>query len=124
MSAVFSFLFDRLTDPLGLPIEAWKEWLILLVIGAVAYRIAFSAVGDMYYSGDLSTRTGGSFFHWLIRAVVFVVIWAVTYGVIVAVKFVAAHWIIVVSVLGGLALVGAAAAIAIHFKRKGGVANA
>ena len=124
MSAVFSFLFDRLTDPLGLPIEAWKEWLILLVIGAVAYRIAFSAVGDMYRTGDINTRTGGSFFHWLIRAVVFVVIWAVTYGVIVAVKFVAAHWIIVISVLGGLALVGATVAIAIHFKRKGGVANA
>ncbi len=124
MSAVFSFLFDRLTDPLGLPIEAWKEWLILLVIGAVAYRIAFSAVGDMYNSGDISTRTGGSFFHWLIRAVVFVAIWAITYGVIVAVKFVAAHWIFVVSVLGGLALVGATVAIAIYFKRKGGVANA
>ena len=124
MSAVFSFLFDRLTDPLGLPIEAWKEWLILLVIGAVAYRIAFSVVGDMYRAGDIGTKTGGSFFHWLIRAVAFVVIWAVTYGVIVAVKFVAAHWIVVVSILGGLALVGATVAIAIHFKRKGGVANA
>ena len=124
MSAVFSFLFNRLTDPLGLPIEAWKEWLILLVIGAVAYRIAFSAVGDMYNSGDISTRTGGSFFHWLIRAVVFVVIWAATYGVIVAVKFVAAHWIVVVSVLGGLVLIGVTVAIAIHLKRKGGVANA
>ena len=124
MSAVFSFLFDRLTDPLGLPIEAWKEWLILLVIGAVAYRIAFSVVGDMYRAGDIGTKTGGSFFHWLIRAVVFVVIWAITYGVIVAVKFIAAHWIIVVSVLGGLVLVGAAVAVAIHFKRKGGAANA
>ena len=124
MSAVFSFLFDRLTDPLGLPIEAWKEWLILLVIGAVAYRIAFSVVGDMYRAGDIGTKTGGSFFHWLIRAVVFVVIWAVTYGVIVVAKFVAVHWIIAVSVIGGLVLLGVIIAIAIHFKRKGGVTNA
>lgn len=124
MSAVFSFIFDRLTDPLGLPLEAWKEWLILLIIGAIAYRIALSVVGDMYSAGDISTKTGGSFFHWLIRAIVFVVMWAVTYGVIVAARFVAAHWIVMVSVFGGLALVGATVAIAIHLKRKGGVANA
>lgn len=124
MSAFFSFIFDRITDPLGLPLEAWKEWLILLAIGTVAYHIAFDIVGKMYGNGEITTRTGGSFFHWLIRAVVFVAMWAVTYGVIVAARFVAAHWIIVVSVLGGIVLVGAAIAIAIHLKRKGGVANA
>ena len=102
MSAIFSLIFDRITDPLGLPLEAWKEWLILLVIGTVAYHIAFDIVGEMYASGEITTRTGGSFFHWLIRAVVFVIMWAVTYGVIVIARFVAAHWIIIVSILGGI----------------------
>ena len=65
MRELFNFIFDKLTDPLGLPIAVWKEWLILLVIGAIAYRVAFSIVGDMYDVGDISTGIGGSFFHWL-----------------------------------------------------------
>jgi hypothetical protein len=35
---LFSFIFDKLTDPLGLPIAVWKEWLILLILGELAYR--------------------------------------------------------------------------------------
>ena len=62
MRELFSFIFDKLTDPLGLPIAAWKEWLILLVLGELAYIIAFRVVGDMYDSGDIFTSIGGSFF--------------------------------------------------------------
>ena len=40
MSAIFKFLFERATDPLGLPINAFYEYIILAVIGAVAYGIA------------------------------------------------------------------------------------
>ena len=47
MSAIFKFLFERATDPLGLPINAFYEYIILAVIGAVAYGIAYSKVGDM-----------------------------------------------------------------------------
>ena len=119
-----SFIFGLATDPLGLPIEWWKEWLIMGVIGTVAFLISYAIVGKMYDSGDISTSAGGSIVHWIIRAVVFFALWAFTYGVIIAARFVAAHWIIVVSVLSGIALVGAAIAIAIHLKRKGGVANA
>ena len=48
MRELFSFIFDKLTDPLGLPIAVWKEWLILLILGELAYIIAFSVFGDMY----------------------------------------------------------------------------
>ena len=41
MSAIFKFLFERATDPLGLPINAFYEYIILAVIGAVAYGIAY-----------------------------------------------------------------------------------
>lgn len=39
-------------------------------------------VGILYHSGFISGRSAGSFVHWMIRTVVFVAIWAVTYGVI------------------------------------------
>ena len=48
MREVLSFLFDRITDPLGLPIAWYWEWIILAVIELAAFAIAFRAVGDLY----------------------------------------------------------------------------
>ena len=88
---MFKFIFDLITEPLGLPIEWYYEWIILLVIGEMAYRVAYNKVGVLYQSGSISGKSAGSFFHWIIRTVVFVAIWAVTYGVIWIGKFVMAH---------------------------------
>lgn len=123
MRELFSFIFDKLTDPLGLPIAVWKEWLILLVIGAIAYRVAFSIVGDMYDAGDISTGIGGSFFHWLIRLIVFVAMWAITYGAIWLYRFCATHWIAIISTLGGLLVCGVIGFI-VYRNMKGGTQNA
>lgn len=62
-----------------------------MVIGEIAYHVAYDKVGDLYHSGSISGRSAGSFFHWIIRTVVFVAIWAITYGVIWIGKFVMAH---------------------------------
>lgn len=96
MGKILGFLFDRLVDPLGLLIEAWKEYLILLAIGEIAYIIAFYVVGSMYNNHEISSRASGSIFHWGIRLTVFVIMWAVAYGVIWLAQFVATYiwWII------------------------------
>lgn len=88
---MFKFIFDLATEPLGLPIEWYYEWIILLVIGEIAYHVAYDKVGDLYHSGSISGRSAGSFVHWIIRTAVFVAVWAVTYGVIWIGKFVMAH---------------------------------
>lgn len=119
MREIFSFIFDRLTDPLGLPIPALWEYVILLVIGSIAYAIAFSAVGGMYDSGSIHSRGAGSVFHWLIRLIVFVVIWAITYGIITIVKWITANWVIVVSSLGGVLLIAGIIALVVIFNNKG-----
>lgn len=88
---MFKFIFDLITEPLGLPIEWYYEWIILLVIGEIAYRVAYDKVGVLYHSGSISGRSAGSFFYWIIRTVVFVAMWAITYGVIWIGKFVMAY---------------------------------
>ncbi len=103
MSAIFKFLFERLTDPLGLPINALYEYIILAVIGAVAYGLAYRKVGDMYHSGMIGGRTSGSFFHWVIRAFLFVVLWLVAYGAIQGYYFVTANWQIILMIAGSVA---------------------
>lgn len=116
---MFKFIFDILTDPLGLPIEWYWEYLVLLVIGAVAYAVAYRCVGDMYSGGMIDGSTSGSFFHWLIRLILFVILWAVTYGIIAAVKWLTDNWVLVLSVLGGVvAAVGIVAIAAIIVRRR------
>ena len=117
MRELFSFIFDRLTDPLGLPIAPWKEWIIMLLIGAFAFGVAYRIVGAMYRSGDISSRAGGSLLHRLIRLVVFAVMWAVTYGVICIWQFFAGHWVAMVGVAGGLLVSGIIVGVVIHSLR-------
>lgn len=116
---MFKFLFDLLTDPLGLPIEWYYEYLILAAIGAIAYGIAYRCVGDMYHMGAIDGRTSGSFFHWLIRLILFVVLWAVTYGVIVAVRWLTENWGMVLCILGGIvAVAGIVTAITLFIRSR------
>lgn len=117
MRELFSFLFDLATEPLGLPVDAWKEWIILGIIGVVAYIVAFRFIGDLYSNGEISGSTVGSIIHWIIRFGAFAVIWAVTYGVIAVGKFVIAHWLPFVCVAGALLL--AAVTIIVLFRKVG-----
>lgn len=121
MSAIFKFLFERVTDPLGLPINALYEYIILAVIGAVAYGIAYSKVGDMYHGGLISGRTEGSFCHWLIRLILFVGLWLLTYGAIQGYYFMTANWQIILMVAGsaaGAAMLCTLAVTAMRFVKK------
>lgn len=88
-----SFLFDRLTDPLALPLPVLEQYAVLAAIGFLAYVIAYQRVGSMYRRHSVDTRLAGSILHWLIRLIVFVAIWAVTYIAIIAGRFVLAHWV-------------------------------
>jgi hypothetical protein len=121
---MFKFIFDLATEPLGLPIEWYYEWIILLIIGEIAYQIAYDKVGVLYHSGSISGKAAGSFLHWIIRTVVFVAIWAITYGVIWAVKFVATHKIQVAIGICSIAAVVIAAKLFIWIKERNGLVKA
>lgn len=88
---MLKYIFDLATEPLGLPIDWYYEWIILGVIGYIAYLIAYDKVGSLYHRDFISGRAAGSFFHWIIRTIYFIVMWAITYGVIWISKFVMAH---------------------------------
>jgi len=103
---MFKVIFKFLTESLGLPIEWSYGYVILAVIGTIAYVIAYKIVGNMYQIGVIDGRTQGSFFHWLIRFVIFAVLWAVIYGVIWVGKLIIANWEMISLVACGI--VGAA----------------
>ena len=75
--------------------------------------------GDMYSGGMIEGSTSGSFFHWLIRLILFVALWAVTYGIIAAVKWLTDNWVLVLCIMGGVVVVvGIATVIAIIIRKR------
>ncbi len=108
MRELFSFVFDLATDPLGLPISALWEYVILAVINFLAYKIAWEVSPGGF---------GGSAIHWSVRLIVFVAIWAVTYAIISAVKFIIAHWVIFVC--GVVTLAAICVAVAYWWNHRG-----
>lgn len=99
---MFKVLFELATDPLGLPVDWYWEWIILFTIDGIAYEIAWAKVRELYHSGLIFGSVMGSFFHWLIRLICFVIIWAVTYGIIWIGEFIIAHWKVVLGISVGL----------------------
>lgn len=124
MSAIFKFLFEIATDPLGLPIDWLAEWIIMGVIVTVAYLLAYRKVGELYDRKAITTRTGGSFMHWTIRFVLFFAMWFVAYAVIWLGKFVIAHWAAIL--VFAIALFATYMTIyhIVRFYEKGGETNA
>lgn len=96
MREIFSFIFDKITDPLTLPIHPLWEWLILGVIGEIAYQFAFRKVGNLYRTGVISGRFSGSLLHWILRFLIYVPVWTIVYGSIVFVQWITAHWVVAI----------------------------
>lgn len=99
---MYKFIFEILTEPLGLPIEWYWGYLVLGIIGLIAYKLAFSNVGDLYDSGVISGRGIGSALHWIIRLFYFIVIWGITYLAIAIGKFIIANWHIILFACGSI----------------------
>lgn len=102
MREIFSFIFDKITDPLTLPIKPLYEWIILGVIGLIVYLVSFFIVGEMYKDGCIDGKFLGSLFHWVIRLLIFIPVWFLVYWIIVIAQWIIAHWVLALCILGGL----------------------
>ena len=102
---MFNLIFEILTDPLGLPINALWEYLILAIINVVAFKIGWDASPG---------GTRGSAIHWAVRLVAFVIIWAVTYGIIALAKRIFANWVIALCIIIGIIMLSIVIVIVIN----------
>lgn len=111
-------IFNLLTESLGLPLEKNWEYIILAIIGIMAYIVAFRVVGKMYDRGLIFGRDSGSFFHWLIRLVVFVFAWAIVCGIIIAARWIFDNWIFVLSIMGSILLFSLVVFMVIRYRKQ------
>ena len=115
---MFKIVFEFLIEPLGLPIPWYWEYIILAIIGLIAYTIAYEKVGNLYGAGLISGRTSGSFFHWLYRFVIFAILWALTYAFILLIKLIIVNWQTILLVIGGFTLLVVIGVISVIVWRK------
>ena len=93
---MYKFLFELLTDPLSLPINQIWEYVILSIVGFVAFKIAWNeSPGGPF----------GSLIHWTIRFFVFVLLWIVTEIIILVCQWLIENWVIAGCVIGGVVVV-------------------
>ena len=106
---MYKFIFTLLTDPLGLPISPIWEYVLLAVLNEIAFQIAWDASPGGAWGSEI---------HWAVRIPTFFIMWAITYGVIWAIKWVALNWVLVLSILGiAIFIVSLIAAIIFTIKR-------
>ena len=66
-------LFDFITNPLGLDINPIIEFIIMFIIGVVAYKLSYYIVGDL----DIGIPAINFVFHCTIRLFIYVFLWMV-----------------------------------------------
>lgn len=86
-----SFIFDLITSPLSLFENSIHNYIAMVVIGAIAFAIAFRAVGELGLRGE-----AGSIAHWIIRLFVFVFIWLLCCVAIKIITFIINNWLVII----------------------------
>lgn len=72
MRIILKPLFEILTGEVAICDNLLLNYVVMLGIGEIAFRLARSLVGDAYHSGMISGRCAGSILHWLFRLVIYV----------------------------------------------------
>ena len=106
---IYKFLFELLTSPLGLPIDAIWEYLILLVIGAIAFKIGW----EISPGGPF-----GSLIHWGVRGLSFFVMWAITYGIIATVRWIIANPVTAITIVASIITLVISTCVTIKYIKK------
>lgn len=108
---MLKLLFEILTYPLSLPVSPVMDYILLSIIGAISFGVAWRVSPG---------GTFGSLIHWVVRLVTFFTIWTVLCGVIYAANFVISHWMLMLGIIGAVLLIFAVIAFYRKNKVKGG----
>ena len=83
------FIFDLITSPYSLFENLLYNYIAMGIVGSIAFAIAWNLVREIGARGEL-----GSLLHWLIRFVVFIIIWFIFSVLISVVFFIRKHWLL------------------------------
>lgn len=91
MSYFIKPIFELITGELILFKNIYYNYIAIAIILFIAYKIAYRIVGRIYDEGLISGKGIGSIFHWIIRMIVFSIIFFLFSAVIWLVNFFIVH---------------------------------
>ncbi len=117
MKTILKSIFDYLTDGYSIFDNVLYNYIAMGIVGFIAFVVAWNTVGSLYRNDMISERTGGSIFHWIIRLVVFVVLFSDVSLLIRVIRFVITVPLWVWLVMAGLMIMGVVIFCIIRNKR-------
>ena len=114
MSAFLQPIFGWIVDQWSFFDNPLLNLLTAVVVGEIAYRVAYAYVGGKYASGDINGKAAGSILHWVARLVIYATITALVWIVRFMITVPWWIWVIIGSVLVAIIIVIAV----LHFAKK------
>lgn len=74
MKYILKPLFEMAIGEVAVCDNVVYNYIIVFIVGEIAFRMAYAFVGRMYREGAISGRGIGSILHWLIRLLIFVIV--------------------------------------------------
>lgn len=103
MKLLLKPLFEILTGEISVCDNIVYNYIVLLVVGEIAFRIAFQFVRNLYMDGIIEGKCVGSLLHWIFRFFIYVVVAYVIEGTIKLYYFVTSIpkivWLMMISAI-------------------------
>lgn len=87
MKSILKPIFEIITGEYILFQDIFQNYIAMSIIGAIAYLIARKSVGWLYKERIIEGKTMGSLIHWIVRLIVFSIIFYTFMAVLWATKF-------------------------------------
>lgn len=125
MATILKPLFEVLTGNVAVMDNVLYNYIFLLLVGEIAFRVAWSFVGDLYRIGVIDRNASGSIIHWIVRLIAyFVCAYLIKVGILLY-KFIIAvpYWIWWLLLGTFLAIMLVSVAVIFYCKREVRVQN-
>lgn len=119
---MLKLLFEFLTSSFSLSENPISNYIIVAVVGYIAFLMAYNIVGWFYYTDIIEGKGVGQILHWVIRLFIFVIIYLIAAVAIRIYKWVMGIpmyvWWVVMIIIIGIILIVAIANLILNRKDK------
>lgn len=75
MINILKLAFEYLTNSYSLLKNPADDYVVMFVVGIITYLIAYGIVGWLYSNDFIDGSVAGKIFHWIIRFIVFIILY-------------------------------------------------
>jgi len=88
LTGMLKFIFETLTGECTLFENILVDKIYLAIVGSIAFYIAWKVVGNLYHDGLIYGSAIGKIIHWLVRAIVFLVVFYIGFFIVKVYEFI------------------------------------